>query len=233
MKPSTQQYLGYGLHYHANNQLIPNAADRILFQCLIDLVRKQLIESLDNQTILISQRRLGQLAGLNVSRTIPISLSRLEEVGLIKRFKNGIKIFCDEYVALVQYYESLDRLGKENFTKEFASTGVGVLQKCNIEIKPMCRAELLGMSGSSIAKCCTSATFSESEVQNVAEVQHCLTDGSVIISAENVALLQHSINALAEMLQKCNTLGPEEPILTALNVAEVQHCEKEASEKQF
>ena len=173
MKTSPQQYAGYGLHYHANNQLIPNTADRILFQCLIDLVRKQLTESLDNQTILISQRRLGQLAGLNVCRTIPISLNRLEEMGLIKKFKNGIQVFCDEYVALVQHYESLDRMEKETFTKEFADTGIAVLQKCNIEIKPMCRAELLGMSGSSIAKCCTSAILSESEVQNVAEVQHC------------------------------------------------------------
>lgn len=227
MKQSTQQYAGYGLHYHANNQLIPNTADRILFQCLIDLVRKQLAESLDNQTILISQRRLGQLAGLNVCRTIPISLNRLEEMGLIKKFKNGIQIFCDEYVALVQHYESLDRAEKEIFAKEFADTGIAVLQKCNIEIKPMCRTELLGMSGSSIAKCCTSAILSESEVQNVAEVQHCLPDGSVILSAENVALLQHSVDALAEVLQKCNTLDSENPVMTALDVAEVQHCEKE------
>lgn len=228
MRTSIQQYAGYGLHYHANNQLIPNAADRILFQCLIDLVRKQLAESLENQTILISQRRLGQLAGLNVFRTVPVSLKRLEELGLIKKFKNGIQIFCDEYVALVQYYESLDRTEKDDFVKRFSELGIEVLQKCNVDIKPMCRAELLGMSGSSIAKCCTSAALSENEIKNVAEVQHCLSDGAVILSPENIALLQHSADELSKMLQKCNTLDSETSILDALNIAEVQHCDKEA-----
>ena len=84
-----------------------------------------------------SESRVLHFCGLNVCSTIPISLNRLEEMGLIKKFKNGIQVFCDEYVALVQHYESLDRMEKETFTKEFADTGIAVLQKCNIEIKPM------------------------------------------------------------------------------------------------
>ncbi len=83
------------------------------------------------------------------------------------------------------------------------------------------------MSGSSIAKCCTSAILSESEVQNVAEVQHCLPDGSVMLSAENVALLQHSVDALAEVLQKCNTLDSENPVMISVECCRSATLQKE------
>lgn len=113
------QVAGYGLHYHANNQLFPNVSDRMLFQCLLDIVRKQLASSLDNQTIILSQRQLGRMAGLNIYRTIPSSLERLEVLGLIKKHKNGISMMCDQYVALLQHYESLNNAEREKFAEDF------------------------------------------------------------------------------------------------------------------
>lgn len=43
------QVAGYGLHYHANNLLISNTSDRVLFQYIIDVVRNQLSKSPSNQ----------------------------------------------------------------------------------------------------------------------------------------------------------------------------------------
>lgn len=198
---------GYGLHYHANNQLFPNVSDRMLFQCLLDIVRKQLASSLDNQTIILSQRQLGRIAGLNIYRTVPSSLERLEALGLIKKHKNGISMMCDQYVAIVQHYESLNNSEKEQFVEDFTKIGVQVLDKNGIVAEVQCRSALLGISGSSIyvSQCCKSATFSETEAENVAEVQH-------------------FNNGDSEMLQKCNTTTE------TFNVAEVQHFAKTIAE---
>lgn len=207
MKQNKPQVAGYGLHYHANNQLIPNTSDRLLFQCLLDIVRKQLANSLDNQTIILSQRQLGYMSGLNVYRTVPASLERLEALGLIKRHKNGISMMCDQYVALVQYYELLNKSDKEKFAEEFSKNGIQVLENYGIVAEVQCRSELVGVSGSSISmQYCTSATYSSSEVENIAEVQHfsqeiaktlhfCNTYCTFAMFSEtlDVALLQHGV----------------------------------------
>ena len=129
MKIEKQQVAGYGLHYHANNQLIQNPIDRVLFQCLIDLVRRQLATSLDNQTIILSKRQLSRISGLERSRTLPASIKRLEELGLIKKYKNGILVCCDEYVALVQLYESLSESEKDELAEKFTTQGITILQE--------------------------------------------------------------------------------------------------------
>lgn len=150
MKIEKQQVAGYGLHYHANNQLIQNPIDRILFQCLVDLVRRQLAVSLDNQTILLSKRQLSRISGLERSHTLPASIKRLEELGLIKKYKNGILVCCDKYVTLVQLYESLNESEKDKLAEKFTTKGVTVLQEYGSCENTHNRTELLGMTGSSI-----------------------------------------------------------------------------------
>lgn len=150
MKPIKSQVAGYGLHYHANNQLIPNATDRLLFQCLIDVVRKQLTRSLDETTIMMSYSQLGRLAGLERSRTLPACIKRLEALGLIKKYKNGITVACDEYVAIVHMYETLDPAQKDVFAEDFTRHGIEVLKKY-ADVETLRRREgLIGMTGNSI-----------------------------------------------------------------------------------
>lgn len=151
MKIEKQQVAGYGLHYHANNQLIQNPIDRVLFQCLIDLVRRQLATSLDNQTIILSKRQLSRISGLERSRTLPASIKRLEGLGLIKKYKNGILVCCDEYVTLVQLYESLSESEKDELAEKFTTQGIAILQEYGSCVNTHNRVELLGMSGSSIS----------------------------------------------------------------------------------
>lgn len=232
-KPNQKaMYAGYGLHYHANNQLFPNVSDRMLFQCLLDIVRKQLASSLDNQTIILSQRQLGRMAGLNIYRTIPSSLERLEALGLIKKHKNGISIMCDQYVALLQYYESLNNAEREKFAEDFTKIGIRVLEKNGIVAKVQCRSELLGVSGSSIlvSQCCRSAAFSESEAKNVAEVQHfqnedhkMLQKCNIPMEAFNVAEVQHFAEAIAETLHLCNTYCTFAELIKDFPAALLQH----------
>jgi hypothetical protein len=151
MKIDKQQVAGYGLHYHANNQLITKTSDRVLFQCLIDLVRGQLRKSLDSQTIFISASKLAQFTGLTRDRTIPASIHNLELMGLVKQSSNAITVCCDEYVAAVQYYESVGAAKKIEFAKDFAKNGVHSFPKYGVEVQEQSREELLGMTGSSIS----------------------------------------------------------------------------------
>lgn len=150
MTADKPQVAGYGLHYYANNQLIQNPIDRGLFQCLIDLVRRQLATSLDNQTIVLSKRQLSRISGLERSRTLPASIKRLEALGLIKKYKNGILVCCDEYVTLVQLYESLSESEKDKLAEKFTTEGINVLQEYGSCADTHNRAELLGLTGSSI-----------------------------------------------------------------------------------
>lgn len=144
------QVAGYGLHYHANNQLIPNATDQIVYQSLIDVVRKQLVSSLDNQTVMLSMSELSRLTARERGHTLPGCLKRLEGLGLLKQYKNGLLINCDEYVTLVRLYETLPRDKKDQLSKDFARKGIEVLKDYNACVKLHSREELLGMSGSSI-----------------------------------------------------------------------------------
>lgn len=170
-----KQIAGYGLHYHANNQLVPNATDRLLLQCLIDIVRNQLSKSLDDQSIIGPVSNLARMSGLDAYRTIPGCIERLEKLGLIKKRKNAITVFCDEYVTLVKYYESLDNTAKKFFAKDFASRGLCILEDIQIEVVQGCRSELLGMSGSSISvergNMCNLADISATEPQKCATLQ--------------------------------------------------------------
>lgn len=144
------QVAGYGLHYHANNQLIPNATDQIVYQSLIDIVRKQLASSLDNQTVMLSMSQLSRLTARERSHTLPGCLKRLEGLGLLKQYKNGLFINCDEYVTLVHLYETLPNEKKDQLSKDFSQKGIAVLKDYNTCVKLHSREELLGMSGSSI-----------------------------------------------------------------------------------
>ena len=241
MKQNKPQVAGYGLHYHANNQLIPNTSDRLLFQCLLDIVRKQLANSLDNQTIILSQRQLGYMSGLNVYRTVPASLERLEALGLIKRHKNGISMMCDQYVALVQYYELLNKSDKEKFAEEFSKNGIQVLENYGIVAEVQCRSELVGVSGSSISmQYCTSATYSSSEVKNIAEVQHSdqrnqemLQKCNIEELGFNVAEVQHFSQEIAKTLHFCNTYCTFAMFSETLDVALLQHGVIEAIKVAF
>jgi hypothetical protein len=176
MKIDKPQVAGYGLHYHANNQLITNTSDRVLFQCLIDLVREQLRKSLDDQTIFISTSRLAQFTGLNRNRTIPACIERLEAMSLIKHHNNAITVNCDEYVTAIQYYESLDRAERIAFAKDFTDEGCAIFAKYGICAILHSRAELLNVSGSSITvqnpNVCKNAQLSETDSQNCAKMHN-------------------------------------------------------------
>ncbi len=171
------QIAGYGLHYYANNQLIPNATDRVLFQSLIDIVRKQLTNSIDDQTIITPLAQLSRIVGLERSRTIPSSLNRLEELGLIRKYKNGILVNCDEYVTLVQHYESLDKQEKFDFASQFQQEGVSVLEKTGISVKIRNRSELVNLAGSSIS-------INDSDVRKNTQISDADAENCVIIRNE-------------------------------------------------
>ena len=150
MMNKTPKLAGYGLHYFATNQLIPMFTDRAIFQCLLDEVRMQLMKSLNNETVLISQERLRLKAGVSNRTTARNSIKRLEELGLITAYRNGYKIHCDEFVTLIKNYEVLPESEKCQFVCDFEHDGISIVQKCTIPVEPMCRAELVGLSGSSI-----------------------------------------------------------------------------------
>lgn len=150
MKTEKQTVAGYGLHYYANNQLVPNISVRTVLQCIVDLVRRQLSDSLDNQTIIVSLGQLGRMTGIDPYRTIPTCVNKLEALGLIKKHKNGITLMCDEYVAAVQLCETLPKPEKNRFIQLFQEKGIEALQFCRGTTKLQGREALLGISGSSI-----------------------------------------------------------------------------------
>lgn len=229
MKIEKQQVAGYGLHYHANNQLIQNPIDRVLFQCLIDLVRRQLATSLDNQTIILSKRQLSRISGLERSRTLPASIKRLEELGLIKKYKNGILVCCDEYVALVQLYESLSESEKDELAEKFTTQGITILQEYGSCVNTHNRVELLGMSGSSIninsdelrisSQLCNSDDKSCEDTHNTETGYSCEYIHNLAESIEKVVSIyatQYTFEEFMEATSCVNTHNEVEKIIKAV-----------------
>lgn len=231
-----EKIAGYGLHYHANVALFKNVNDRMLMQCLIDLVRPQLTKSLDNTTILKSGKKISTMSGVNYWHAFPSSIKRLESLGLVRKFRNGYSIACDEYVALVDLYESLNDTERETFLEEFEAQGIGVLKNRNIDFSEY-RAKLVAMSGSSFRveepQCCETATFSDSDTESVAKPQYSercespmlrnRNTSSSIQEDNNVAVSQHFAQSIAETLRFFNT---HEHIVTfdeCINVEEPQY----------
>lgn len=229
MKIEKQQVAGYGLHYHANNQLIQNPIDRVLFQCLVDLVRRQLAVSLDNQTILLSKRQLSRISGLERSHTLPASIKRLEELGLIKKYKNGILVCCDEYVTLVQLYESLNESEKDELAEKFTTKGVAVLQEYGSCENTHNRTELLGMTGSSItvnsdelrisSQLCSSDDESCEDIHNEEADCNCEYTHNLAESIEkvvNIFATQYTFEEFMEATSCVNTHNEVEKIIKAV-----------------
>ncbi len=205
MKIDKPQVASYGLHYYANNQLVPNATDRLLFQCLIDMVRSQLSKSLDDQSIIGPISKLARVSGLDAYRTIPGCLERLEGLGLIKKRKNAITVFCDEYVALVQYYETLSPNSKKLFAKDFANRGTYILADIPVEVVQGCRSELLGMSGSSIelSKTCKDADILTNDAEKPASLQIFQQPNPKNLQPCIYATLQKNLQLMAKNLHGC------------------------------
>lgn len=234
MKPDKLQVASYGLHYHANNQLIPNATDRVLLQSLIDIVRNQLSKSLDDQSIIGPISRLARVSGLDAYRTIPGCLDRLEALGLIKKHKNAITVLCDEYVTLVQHYESLNVESKKQFAKEFMCKGVEVLQGCSIPVENMCRSALLGVTGSSIpVKTCKVADISSSEGEKPATLQIFEHSNSENLQPCIYATLQKNLFAMAKNLHGCRFYMDFEQFCELFEPATLQSKEYEFVKSAF
>lgn len=180
--------VGYGLYYRANNALIGKTTDRIVFQTIIDIVRKQLSVSLHNQTVFLESSSLGRYAGVDSNHTLPSVLKRLEGLGLIELHPKAFLVKCDEYVALVKHYESLKDNERSNFAKDFQAHGMEVLKNYSISVKPLCREELLGMVGTSM---------------KVNSDENCKITENRDNDAEKTVILQSNCN-FTEELHFCN-----------------------------
>lgn len=180
--------VGYGLYYRANNALIGKTTDRIVFQTIIDIVRKQLSVSLHNQTVFLESSSLGRYAGVDSNHTLPSVLKRLEGLGLIELHPKAFLVKCDEYVTLVKHYESLKDNERSNFAKDFQAHGMEVLKNYSISVKPLCREELLGMVGTSM---------------KVNSDENCKITENRDNDAEKTVILQSNCN-FTEELHFCN-----------------------------
>lgn len=222
----TPKLAGYGLHYFATNQLIPTFTDRAIFQCLLDEVRMQLMKSLDNETVLIYQENLRLKAGVSNRTTARNSIKRLESLGLITAYRNGYKVHCDEFVTLIKNYEALPESEKGQFVCDFEHEGISIVQKCTIPVEPMCRTELLGLSGSSIqvgaSKMFNSEQICSSKSENCSKVNtQSNTEQSEICSKMN-----SFAESLAETVHNCTYFNTECSILNILECSEMNNEEK-------
>lgn len=217
---------GYGLHFFATNQLIPTFTDRSIFQCLLDEVRMQLMKSLDNETVLISQERLRQRANVSNRATTRNSIKRLENLGLITAYRNGYKIHCDEFVTLIKNYEALPESEKSQFVCDFEHEGVSIVQKCTIPVQPMCRAELLDLSGTSIqiesTKMFNSEQVFASEGENCSKVNNPYN----IEHSEICSKMNRFADLLAKTVHNCTYLDTDCSILNILECSEMNNSEK-------
>lgn len=188
MRIDKPQVAGYGLHYYANNQLIPNAIDRVVYQSLIDTVRKQLANSIEDQTVMLSASQLSRLTSVERAHSLPASLKRLEALGLVKKYKNGLLINCDEYVTVIQLYESLSNDKKDQFASDFAKRGVAILEEYGTCVNLHSRIELLNMSGSSISiqkpDLCKSSQFSTNDAENCENIHNKVCKSSQFSDSE-------------------------------------------------
>lgn len=184
------------------------------------------MKSLENETVLISQERLRQRANVSNRTTIRNSIKRLANLGLITAYRNGYKIHCDEFVTLIKNYEALPESEKSQFVYDFEHEGVSIVQKCTIPVQPMCRAELLDLSGSSIqiesTKMFNSEQVFASEGENCSE----LNNGPSIEQSEICSKMNSFAELLAKTVHNCTYIDTDCSILNILECSEMNNSEK-------
>lgn len=184
------------------------------------------MKSLDNETVLISQEKLRRKAVVSNRTTAKNSIKRLEELGLITAYRNGYKIHCDEFVTLIKNYEVLPESEKGQFVCDFGHEGISIVQKCTIPIEPMCRAELLGLSGSSI-QAETSDMF-KSEQVHASNGENC-SKMNILPTFEHSEIcskVNRFAELLAETVHNCTHFDVECSILNILECSEMNNEEK-------
>lgn len=215
------QVAEYGLHYHANDSLFPDIADRVLMQYFIDKVRAQLMKTLNDTTVFMSRRNISKQLGINRSNKLKSSITNLERLGMIKAFKNSFLIYCDEYVAIIQYYESLNKSEKSQFAKEFNKLGIGVAQKRAIQINNRLRIELLSLSGSSInvhgqewlkTEPISTSSFNNGSILSHYDERNKLlaqnrASNEEIFDQQSGSILSQITNQMSKLAQNCATLS--------------------------
>jgi len=235
------QVARYGLHFIANDELIINTSDRVVFQRLIDMVRIQLSRSIYEQTVKISLAKLGELTHVDPYRTLPGCIERLEKLGLITKYKNGIKILCNEYVAVLKHYESLSTNDRKTFAKEFQKKGTSTITDSNNPTKMQGCTELIGLAGNSIVisddKSCNNVgvspqdpqnpTFLQDLAQEIAKTLHfcreyCEFDE--FVDSLNPTFLQGFCKEIAETLHFCRGTSENPTFLQGGNLREYIKC---------
>ena len=184
------------------------------------------MKSLNNETVLISQERLRLKAGVSNRTTARNSIKRLEELGLITAYRNGYKIHCDEFVTLIKNYEVLPESEKCQFVCDFEHDGISIVQKCTIPVEPMCRAELVGLSGSSI-QVESSEMFNYEQIY-ASESENCSKVNTIsnIEQSEICSKVNSFAELLAETVHNCTYIDTECSILNILECSEMNNVEK-------
>lgn len=228
----------YGLYYKAIFQLVESAPDKLLLIYLADEYRKQIKNSLSEQTIFVSQKKISDIMGIN-RRTVTSSLNKLEQWGLIKIRPNAITFNGDEYVSLIKHFESLEFSQHKTFIHRFRTEGIGALEG---NIVKGCRGEMVGLQGSSLVltpvqkytDLCKNAQLSATDTQNCAflqsDVQKCTT---MCKNTHTGAKLHRFLKQFAEIVQNCTDKNTFDRVFSTTPCAEMHNEEYEAMKEAF
>lgn len=228
----------YGLYYKAIFQLVESAPDKIILIFLTDEYRQQMRTSLLEQTIFISQKRISEILGLN-RRTVTASLSKLEQLGLIKVRPNAITFNGDEFVSVVKHYESLGYSEQAVFASEFKSKGVEIL---NGKIEEGCRKELIGLQGTSFLSnpalkytgVCKNAQPESSDDEMCAEIHRGVQKYTTMCKNTHIGVKMHRfLQQFAEIVQKCTDKNTFDMVFSTTSCAEMHNDEYEILKEAF
>ena len=238
MSNPEQKTVRYGLYYKAIFQLVESAPDKIILIFLTDEYRQQMRASLMEQTIFISQKRISEILGLN-RRTVTASLSKLEQLGLIKVRPNAITFHGDEFVSLIKHYESLGYSEQVAFASEFKSKGIEIL---NGKIQEGSRKDLTGLQGTSFlsnhalkyAEVCKNTQTESSNGASCAEIHNDVQKCTTMCKNTHLGAKMHRfLHQFAEIVQKCTKESTFDMVFSTTPCAEMHNNEYEAMKEAF
>lgn len=215
MKTSSPPRLAlYEVRYIADYYLFPDQNDRDVFCVLVNLVRAELKQSLDCQTVHTTATSLSRRLKIDY-RTIAKSIAKLEKRGFIKRYKNAIMVYCDKYVSLVKHYTSLKQDEQKAINSDCCDEDIDIFSKYNIPVYVNCRQELLGLK-------CSSIELVEKTDNNVGKDGTYKNASISNCKEETPAKLLVFLQTIASNLQKCRSFIDFETLCDHLEPAFLQ-----------
>lgn len=176
----------YSQHFRCMPRLFQNSVRNDIFMYLLDEHLQQLHQKQGSPAITISNRVIGEKAGVN-RNIVPSHLKALHELHLINLQKRSCTIDTNFLIGIVSLFnEQPNNEGYRKVRSAFLAGDIAKLEKLGLKKSKNGDKELLSLEGGiEVAQMCATLSISEPDAQMCAKWPKCVPSGTDVCHSKD------------------------------------------------